>query len=119
MNIKIHNFQQTRIAFLESEAIEINETQDALDMMADCNYQGAYKIVVHSKNLNPLFFDLKTKFAGEVLQKFSTYQVQLAIVGDFSVYRGKSLQDFIKESNRFGRINFVSSREEAIEKLLK
>ncbi|MCK7528774.1 MAG: DUF4180 domain-containing protein [Ignavibacteriales bacterium] len=29
------------------------------------------------------FFDLKTGIAGEILQKFSTYNVRLAILGDF------------------------------------
>ena len=57
--------------------------------------------------------------AGEILQKFTTYRVELAIIGDFSKYPGKSIRDFIYESNRYGRINFVNSREEAIEKLTK
>jgi len=62
---------------------------------------------------------LKTGLAGEILQKFSNYYVELAIVGDFSKYSSKNLQDFIYESNKVGRINFVSSVEEAKEALLK
>ena len=45
--------------------------------------------------------------------------MQLAIVGDFSQYASKSLQDFIFESNKVGRINFVASIEEARQKLAK
>jgi hypothetical protein len=43
--------------------------------------------------------------------------MRLAIIGDFSAVKSKSLNDFIFESNKYGRISFVSSREEAIRKL--
>jgi hypothetical protein len=32
---------------------------------------------------------LKTGLAGEILQKFSTYNMRLGIVGDFSAYTSK------------------------------
>ncbi len=117
--IKI-NFVQANgatIAELAAEAREINNAQDALDLMANCAYQGARKIVIHENQVTPDFFDLKTGVAGEILQKFSTYQVQLAIVGDHSRYSSKSLRDFIYESNKMGRIFFVSTVAEAREKL--
>jgi len=63
--------------------------------------------------INPDFFDLKTGFAGEILQKFSNYKVKLAIIGDFSSFTSKSLRDFILESNKHGHINFVSTIDEA------
>jgi len=117
MEIKIIEEKGTKIALITSDDVIIKETQDALDLMADSNYQGAGKMIISEKNIVPAFFDLKTGIAGEILQKFSTYQVQLAIVGDFSKYTSKSLQDFIYESNKHGRINFVSSVEEAKAKL--
>lgn len=117
MKIEIININKILIAEVISEEIIINETQDALDLMAECNYQGSIKIIIHKKNIISDFFDLKTGIAGEILQKFSTYKVQLAIVGDFSRYTSKSLRDFILESNKHGHINFVSSVEKAKEKL--
>ena len=105
------------MAEVVSDELLIRETQDALDLMADISCQGVMKIIVYAKNLTPEFFNLKSKLAGEVLQKFSNYRVQLAIVGDFSRYESKSLRDFIYESNKFRQINFVSSLEEAIERL--
>ena len=58
------------------------------------------------------FFDLKNGIAGEILQKFSNYRVSLIIVGDFSKYASKSLNDFIYESNKGRHINFVASTTE-------
>jgi len=119
MEINIININETHIAEIVSDDLVIKSTQDALGLMADCRYQGAGKIIIHEKNIIPEFFDLKTGIAGEILQKFTTYIVQLAIVGDYSKYTSKSLRDFIYESNKHGRINFVNTIEEAKEKLMK
>lgn len=119
MEITISEINGIQLAEVISDKIIINETQDALDLMAECNYKGSWKIIVQEKNIVSDFFDLKTGLAGDILQKFSTYHVQLAIIGNFSKYTSKSLKDFIFESNRYGRINFVSSIEEAKIRLAK
>lgn len=117
MSIEIIEHNSIKMAELVSSEIEINSTQDALDLMANCDYLGARRIIIKKENILPEFFDLKTRIAGDILQKFVTYQVHLAIVGDYSIYTSKSLKDFIYESNKTGRIIFVSSIEEAKEKL--
>ncbi len=117
MKIEIHNISGSAVAEIISDKIVINEVQDALDLMADCGYQGADKIIMHEKNIVPEFFMLSTGIAGEILQKFSNYRTQLAIVGDFSKNASKSLHDFIFESNKSGRIFFVSSVDEAKSRL--
>jgi len=113
MNIRFT--EDKKIAILELDNIEIKETQDAIDLLGNCYFVGASKIVIKKENLIPDFFELKTGIAGEILQKFSTYQMQLAIVGDYSEINSKSLNDFIFESNKAGKITFVSSMEEALE----
>ncbi|MEI6750257.1 MAG: DUF4180 domain-containing protein [Bacteroidota bacterium] len=117
MEIEISEINGIKIAEIISDSVLITKTQDALDIMAESNYRESWKIILYAKNILPAFFDLKTGIAGDILQKFSTYNVQLAIVGDFSKYPGRSLKDFIFESNRLGRINFVSSTKEAKERL--
>lgn len=119
MQIKIEDIYNTNIAELISDKVEINNVQDALDIMMNCIYQGAYNIIIHKQHLISGFFDLKTKVAGEILQKFSNYSVKLAIVGDFSEISSKSLRDFICESNKQGCINFVNSIQKAKEVLCK
>lgn len=117
MELRIISKDGTSIAEIIANNIVINETQDALDLIADCDYNGARKIILNEKNISPAFFDLKTGLAGEILQKFSNYKIQLAIVGEFTKYSSKSLHDFIYESNKLGLINFVSTTNEAIDKL--
>lgn len=117
--INIDNIDGVCIAEIKSNNTEISSVQDALDIMASCDYQGSKKIIIQEKNIASCFFHLKTGLAGEILQKFSTYRVQLAIVGDFSKYASKSLRNFIYESNKYGQVIFVSSTNEAKERLLK
>ncbi len=52
--------------------------------------------------------------AGEVLQKFSSYRMGLAIVGNFEAYNSKSLHDFIYESNKAGHTIFADSTTAAL-----
>ena len=115
MNIEITQHQNQTLA--EVTGPPIQSPKEALELLINCAYRGAEKIIIHADQLTPDFFDLKTGIAGEILQKVSTYQLRLAIVGDFSHYSSKSLQDFIFESNKVGRVNFVASVEEAKEKL--
>jgi len=95
----------------------ITSPDDILDFMAEARLNDSGSMIIHEKSLHPDFFDLKTKVAGEILQKFSNYRMRLAIVGDFSGYKGKSIRDFIRESNRTGTINFVGTIDEALLRL--
>ncbi len=98
-------------AEVQSDGVVIGTVQDALDIMANAAER---HIVLRDKHLNPDFFRLRTGFAGEVLQKFMNYGVALAVVGDFEAYPGDTMRDFIRESNRTGRIVFAATREEAL-----
>ena len=115
MDIKFSSYDGIQIGELISSKIEMHTTQDAVDLIMNCLYQGAECIILHRHQLAPDFFDLHTKLAGEILQKFSTYHARLAIIGDFSDLPGKRIHQFISESNKGGRINFVQSIDNARE----
>lgn len=117
MKITTHEINQTRIAEVISDEIIIQNAQDGLELLGNIYYQDFDKIVIYEKNITPEFFDLKTRIAGDILQKFSNYRVRLAIVGDFSQYKSNSIKDFIFESNTTRHINFISTLAEALERL--
>ncbi|MBD1434392.1 DUF4180 domain-containing protein [Sphingobacterium sp. DN00404] len=117
MNIQPHTIKDTEIAEIISDDIIIRNAEDALDLMGNVYYQGFDKMIIHQKNMTSDFFDLKNKMAGEILQKFSNYRVSLAIIGDFSGFESKSLNDFIYESNKGKHVNFVASLNEALNAL--
>ncbi len=104
-------------AELKKGTAKLANVSDCLDIMANAHYQEADSVILHSHDLPEDFFDLKTKVAGEILQKFSNYRMSLAIIGDWSDIKSNSLSAFIKECNRGGHIYFADSREDAIAKL--
>ncbi|KGN74903.1 alpha/beta hydrolase [Porphyromonas macacae] len=117
MKIETHNIGNIKVAEIITDKIILRSIEDGLDLLGNLYYQGFDKIIVYEKNIIPAFFDLKTKIAGDILQKFAQYRMPLIIVGDFSKFQSKSLNDFIFESNKGKQINFVNSRSEAIKLL--
>lgn len=92
--------------------------QAALDLLATVRYEtGCDSLLVHKEDIDPRFFDLSTRLAGGVLQKFVNYGAALAIVGDFAGFGSQSLQDFMRESNRGRTVFFVADEKAARLKL--
>lgn len=119
MNFTIKEINHQNIAVVDLPGAMIENEQDALDLIANASYQGARAIMLHGHNLPAEFFDLKTRLAGDILQKFSNYRVKLAIVGSFDGYQSESLSAFIRESNRGNLVYFVPDQETAVQYLTR
>lgn len=105
------------IAVIQSSTLIITDLQSALDLAITISCETGVNNLVISKNcITEDFFILSTKLAGEILQKYVNYGVNLAIYGDFSNYNSKPLHDFIYESNKGKNFFFVSTEEDAIRK---
>lgn len=117
MRIETHRIGQAKVAEIQAEGLVLTSVEDGLSLLGDLYYQGFDKIILHEENIVPEFFDLKTKLAGEVLQKFVQYRMPLAVVGDFSKYTSKSLRDFIYECNQGRQVNFVPELSGALKDL--
>lgn len=106
-------------AILRSWEAPVSRGGDAVELIASARYEmpECEALVLPKAALSEDFFRLSTGLAGEVLQKFVNYQMKAAIVGDFSAYTSKPLQDFIRESNRGRTVFFLPTEKEALEKL--
>ena len=101
-----------------SEEVIINAEQDALDLMANIGYlYYSRRIIMYRENLCEEFFVLSSGIAGSVMQKFSNYRVQAAIIGDFS-FASKSLKAFIIECNRTRQVIFTTDLDAALKVLI-
>lgn len=110
----------TICAVVHGEDKVITDTSSALDLLMSAKYEVGTKNIVISKSLiADNFFILSSGFAGEMLQKYINYGGRIAIYGDYSHYTSKPLHDFIYESNKGSNVFFVSTLEEAVEKLAK
>jgi hypothetical protein len=75
---------------------------------------GQTTAIIRRENIHPDFYDLKTGFAGALLQKISTYSKRLAITGDFSGISSGAFNDFRYESNKTGQVVLVNTVEDAL-----
>jgi len=99
-----------KIHICEAEGTKLRTERDAVDLIASS--QGADWILVPVERLDPDFFRLRTRVAGEFIQKLVTYGRRLAVIGDISTYTEEStaLRDFVYEANRGRDVWFLSSR---------
>lgn len=109
-----------RVAVAHSQDVLISDAQSALDLIMSIHYESECDCVVINKEaIAEDFFVLSTGVAGEILQKFVNYRLRLAIVGDFSHYTSKPLNDFIYECNNGNHIFFLPTKAQAIEAITK
>ncbi|WP_147534566.1 DUF4180 domain-containing protein [Bacillus marasmi] len=120
MNIKKTEANGHIIATAQADSIILKDEQSALDVIMSISFEtGCNRIALNKESISEDFFNLSTKLAGAILQKFANYNIKFAIIGDFSTYTSKPLKDFIYECNKGNSIFFVSSETEAIDKLSK
>jgi hypothetical protein len=70
-------------------------------------------IVVAEADLCPEFFDLRTGFAGEVLQKFVNYRARLAIILADPRAHGERFGELVNEHRAHAVVRFFASEDDA------
>ena len=118
MNIETIQTPRGAIAVLSGGETQITDAGTALDLAMSVRYEtGASRLAIDKRLVCEDFFILITGVAGEALQKLMNYRFKAAIYGDYARYTSKPLRDFIRESNRGKDFFFVSTREEAVQRL--
>jgi hypothetical protein len=107
-----------RIAHVTGETPFLKDGQSALDLLSTLSSEyGCNRAAIEKSAISDDFFSLRTGVAGEVTQKFVTYGLKAAIIGDFSNCASKSLRDLITESNRGSSLFFAATLEDAVKAL--
>ena len=103
-----------RVSLVSPDGPSVRTAADVVELMYGDGADEAQWIAVPVARLDPAFFDLRSRVAGEVVQTCANYRVGLAIVGDISGYTATSaaLAAFVTESNRGGQVKFVSDDDE-------
>ncbi|KAA5825913.1 DUF4180 domain-containing protein [Saccharopolyspora hirsuta] len=101
-----------QVLVCDADGPEVSTVQDALDLIG-ASYGGEV-VALPASRLDARFFDLRSGFAGEVMQKFVNYHVRLAIIGDISAHleASSALQALVRESNRGRHVWFLPGVEE-------
>lgn len=118
MNIETVLHNGVPLAVVSGGEKVITDVSSAMDLALSVRYEtGANRLVLPKRLVAEDFFILSTGLAGEILQKWINYQFKAAFWGDYSRYTSKPLHDFMGESNRGGNFFFVSTQEEAMDRL--
>jgi hypothetical protein len=114
MSGSVYELEGIRVFECASEGPELLTARDATDLMSEAWSQGAQFIAVPVQRLGDAFFELRTRIAGELAQKFVTYGARVAILGDISerLAQSQSLSAFVLEANRGKNLWFVADRQE-------
>lgn len=98
---------------------KLSSERDALDLIGEAMQHGTELILVPVERLEEDFFQLKTRLAGEIIQKFVTYRLRLVILGNISrpVAQSSAFRDFVYESNRGNHVWFMTNLKDLNERL--
>ena len=116
---KSYELHGVRIFECAIEGSRIRDDLSAIDLIALAWEHRAEMVVLPVERLDDEFFDLSTRIAGAIIQKFVNYRLSLAILGDISQHARESsaLRDFVFEANRGDHVWFVASSAELAERL--
>ncbi|MFC4586803.1 DUF4180 domain-containing protein [Sphaerisporangium corydalis] len=110
-----------RVLICESDGEVIQNERSAVDLIGEAFGEQAEVVVIPAERLGDDFFRLRTRIAGDIAQKFVTYQLLLVVVGDISRHTAESsaLQDFVTETNQGDHVWFLPDVDALDERLAR
>ncbi|MEU3446566.1 DUF4180 domain-containing protein [Streptomyces thermolilacinus] len=119
MTATLREIHGVPVLMCDREGEPIAGERDAVDLVGNAAYQGARWVVVPAARFDAAFFRLRTRVAGDIVQKFANYRVGLAVVGDIEAHTSASaaLRDFVRECNRGTQTWFVPSLQALADRL--
>ena len=103
-----------RVLLCDANGEKLRSERDAIDIVGAALSERCKLVVLPVERLDDAFFSLKTRIAGEIIQKFVNYELRLAIIGDIArhVEASTALRDFVFETNRGNQVWFLADRAE-------
>lgn len=111
--MKVETIGETTVLFYPEAGPRLATEADAVDVIGAGFESSAQVIAVSVGRFDDMFFHLSTRMAGEFIQKFVTYRIRLAILGDISAHTSTSgaLRAFVHESNRRDEVWFLADED--------
>lgn len=119
MNYQVREKDNKKYIELISAAEPLGTENDALDLVALCWEHETNFLMINYTALSQDFFKLKTKVAGNFIQKFINYSIKaVAIIPQETIQKG-SFKEMALETNKGNHFRMYESKEEAEKWLLK
>jgi hypothetical protein len=91
----------------------VEHVEDAVDLIEACFEHEAPRLLLDARMLPEAFFDLRSRFAGEFIQKLQTYGLRLALVLPDDESHGERFREFVREARRGRGFRTFGTRDEA------
>ncbi|MEU3722634.1 DUF4180 domain-containing protein [Streptomyces sp. NPDC031705] len=115
----VQTIHDVPVLLCDPEGEPIGGEGDVTDLVGNAAWSGAQWVVIPVERFGDDFFRLRTRVAGEIVQKFVTYRVGLVVLGDISAHEEASpaLRDFVRECNRGRQTWFLTDLRQLRERL--
>ncbi|RRD21101.1 DUF4180 domain-containing protein [Brucellaceae bacterium VT-16-1752] len=119
MSDVITNLGNLRVLSCDVNGPRISTEADINGLIGTAFGERADLVALPAARLTQNFFDLRTGFAGLLVQKFVNYQLRLAVLGDIlsACARSRALRDLVYESNKGASCWFLDALEDLSQKL--
>jgi len=119
MNYQIREIENKKYIELISATELLRTENDALDLIALCWEHETNALMIHCTALSEDFFKLKTKVAGDIIQKFINYGIKAAaIIPQETIQKGR-FKEMAVETNKGNHFRLYESKEDAEKWLLE
>ncbi|AGA67911.1 hypothetical protein Desdi_0365 [Desulfitobacterium dichloroeliminans LMG P-21439] len=113
MDYQIISSNDKKYLEIISSTTPMRSESDALELVSLCGENDTDLVMIHYAALSEDFFELKTKVAGDILQKLMNYRIKaVAVIPDEIIQKGR-FRELALEMNKGPHFRMVASREEA------
>ncbi|MGI1658306.1 MAG: DUF4180 domain-containing protein [Desulfitobacterium sp.] len=113
MNYQVISRNDKKYLEIISNTTPLRSESDALELVALCGENDTNLLMIHYAALSEDFFELKTKVAGDILQKLMNYRIKaVAIIPSEIIQKGR-FRELALEMNKGQHFRMVDSKEEA------
>ncbi|MCG3211060.1 MAG: hypothetical protein FOGNACKC_04697 [Anaerolineae bacterium] len=113
MPVTLHTAHNINYVECHPTDFVIQNERDIMDLVALCGDYEASNVIIYETNFSPDFFDLKTKFAGTLFQKFANYHIRGAAIISLANINSERFKELIVECNRGNLFRFFEEKAAA------
>lgn len=113
MNYEIKELDGKKYIELISTTTPLNTENDALDLIALCWEHEISQLMIPYEALSQEFFQLKTKVAGNIIQKFINYNIKVAAIIPQDITQKGRFREMALEMNKGNHFIMCENKEDA------
>jgi DNA-binding PadR family transcriptional regulator len=119
MNYQINEIENKKYIEVISLTNQLSKEDDVLDLISLCWEHETYHLMLHYDILSEDFFKLRTKLAGNVIQKLINYNIKtVALIPEEAIGKGR-FNEMAMETNKGSHFRIYEDKDEAEQWLLK